>query len=411
MQISFFAKKEDCYGFMIDLLMEQRQAPPASDGDLRAFAVSERSRSRTLLDDISRSVPGATAALLSLPEVRRLLDDDTLLLEYYLGETKSYLWVVSSSSAASFELKSRDVIEIQARQTLATLARRGSSPLVVKARLRELGDSLLGRVRGLLGTKRLVFIPHGALQSIPFAALADPDRGNPDQWSPLLLRHETVVLPSASVLAALRQRAAARRSHPESLALIGDAVISAADPLLPPSAQKAVGPFEGGPLDPFPFGKEEAAAILSLAPPREVLRLLGFLANREEVTGGRLRSYDYLHFVTHGLFDEARPDQPALVLSRFNPAGGLRRGLLYAQDIEALELNAKLVVLSACETARGREVRGEGVIGLTRSFLSAGADRVLVSLWKVDDRATAVLMERFYQRLLGAGRASGGGAA
>lgn len=401
LQVAFFAKREDWYGVTIDLLMQEHHRQATSDGDLRAFAVSERSRARTLLDKIAGS--GAGANLLSVPEVRRALEDDTLLLEYYLSEPKSYLWVVSSSSAASFELPGRTKIERRARNVLSILSRRGASPILVKARLNELGESLLGRVRGLLGTKRLVIIPHGVLQTIPFAVLSDPDRGTPG-WSPLLLRHETLVISSASVLEALRRRGEARKGNAEDLALIGDAVISVEDPRLPPAAQSMAGPLDGGPLSQLPFVKQEAEAILKLVPPGKVLKLTGFDANREEVTSGRLDPYGILHFATHGLFDEEHPDRSALVLSRFDSAGRLRRGLLYAQDIEKMRLHARLVVLSACETARGRAIRGEGVVGLTRSFLAAGAGGVLVSLWKVDDRATAVLMERFYQSLLKKGR-------
>jgi CHAT domain-containing protein/tetratricopeptide (TPR) repeat protein len=394
LQMAFFAKREDWYGATIDLLMEQHRRHATSDGDLRAFAVSERSRARSLLDRIAGGKP---AVPLSLAEVSRLLDDDTILLEYYLSEPKSYLWVVSSTSTASFELAGRGTLERQAQWALKILSQPGAKPTLVKIRLEDLGKSLLGPLRGQLGDKRLVFVPHGALQTVPFAALADPDVTSKG-WTPLVLRHEIAVVGSASLLAALRQRAAARKGSPDGLALVASPVLEALDTRLPPAARAAVGPLDGGPLRPLPFVDQEADALLKLAPGK-VRRLLGFQANRDEVTSVALGDADVVHFATHGLFDEEHPERSALVLSRFDPAGGLRRGLLQAPDIETMRLRARLVVLSACETARGREIRGEGVVGLTRSFFAAGADRVLVSLWKVEDRATAVLMERFYQNL------------
>jgi CHAT domain-containing protein len=164
------------------------------------------------------------------------------------------------------------------------------------------------------------------------------------------------------------------------------------------------GPLEGGDLAPLPSTASEAAAIRGLAPPGAVRLFLGFDASRTLVTSGALESFRTLHFATHGLFNEEQPESSAIVLSRFDREGRPIGGLLRAADIEKLRLRAELVVLSACQTALGRQTRGEGMVGLTQSFFAAGADRVLVSLWKVDDRATALLMASFYRKLLRNGR-------
>src|SRR5207237_2811173 len=123
------------------------------------------------------------------------------------------------------------------------------------ARLVELGRSLLAPVAGQLGNKRLFFVPHGALQTLPFNALSDPAAQG--GWSPLILHHEVVVLPSASLLAALRQRAARLRPATEKVALIGDPVISPKDPRLIPPSRNMPGPSEGGALESLPYAKLE----------------------------------------------------------------------------------------------------------------------------------------------------------
>jgi CHAT domain-containing protein len=126
----------------------------------------------------------------------------------------------------------------------------------------------------------------------------------------------------------------------------------------------------------------------------------GSAANRDLVTGGALRPYRILHFATHGLLDPVLPERSGIVLSQFDEKGHPRPGLLSAPQVAALDLPAELAVLSGCETGLGREVRGEGLVGLTQAFFRAGTRRVVVSFWKVRDRGTAELMDLFYRNLL-----------
>ena len=149
----------------------------------------------------------------------------------------------------------------------------------------------------------------------------------------------------------------------------------------------------------LPFSRREAEAILEWVPAEDRLRALDFDAAKDAVTGGQLANYRIVHFATHGILHDEHPDLSGIVLSLFDPAGNLRDGFLRTHEIYNLELISDLVVLSACQTA-GKEVRGEGLVGLTRGFMYAGAARVMVSLWNVDDESTAELMRRFYEGLL-----------
>lgn len=400
LQLSFFPKWKGYYDFLVDLLMEEHRRRPAGGYDALALGVSERARARNLLDVIAGT--HTPAVPLSLPEIQReIRDRNTVVLEYHLAEPRSFLWVIDGKSMASFELPGQARLEAEARQVhrLVSRSRELISREAAQLRLRHLGSRLLGPVADRLGTRRLLIIPHEALLYVPFGALPEPPG-----MDPLLLRHEVVVLPSVSALDALQRRSVGRAPPQGLLALLADAVFQPDDPRLQGEARRRAAasltePLPGGELPRLWFAGHEAAAILSLVPAERALPATGFKASRELVLSGQLARFRILHFATHALVDEQHPEQSGLVLSRFDAAGHPVEGLLQPTTIEKLRFPADLVVLSACQTALGRPVRGEGLLGLTRSFLTAGADRVLVSLWKVDDRATAALMERFYQAL------------
>jgi CHAT domain-containing protein len=162
--------------------------------------------------------------------------------------------------------------------------------------------------------------------------------------------------------------------------------------------------FADGRLPRLPGTRREAATILSLVPPGLGLQALDFEASRELAAGGDLARYRVVHFATHGLLDTERPELSGIVLSLVDRDGRPRNGFLRMHELYTLRLPVDLVVLSACRTALGRELRGEGLVGLTRGFMYAGAPKVLASLWTVDDRATAELMGHFYRGLLGPAR-------
>ncbi|MFL6263009.1 MAG: CHAT domain-containing protein [Thermoanaerobaculia bacterium] len=365
-------------------------------------------RSERLRDRIRQASPRYTALgqarPASLRTIQRSLDPDTLLLEYALGRERSFLWAVTPDSLTSVELPPRVVLEEEAREAVRLLG--SSQHTLSRTRtgmvLDGLSRRLLGPVAGQL-RKRLLIVGDGALHTLPFAALPVPERaGSP---VPLIAEHEVLSLPSASALVMLRQEPAAPPGSPVTVAVLADPVFQAADPRVAPGAPAAASGLRGGEADGGQFGRLpssrlEAEEILALVPPGRRLAALGFAANRQTVLSGRLEPYRIVHFATHGVLDSRYPELSGVVLSRVDERGRPQDGFLGVHDIHRLRLPADLVVLSACETARGQEVRGEGLIGLTRAFFSAGARRVLVSLWPVRDRATAELMRLFYREML-----------
>jgi CHAT domain-containing protein/Tfp pilus assembly protein PilF len=367
----------------------------------------------------------------------QVLDGRALLLEYALGETKSFLWLVGPDRIEPFTLPGRERIESVARRYYELVtARNGQRPGETvpawKARIvesdrqarhvgAELSSLILAPVEKRLGDRPLLVVAEGSLQYIPFSALPLAASG-----APLVSRHEIVILPSATALAALRRELKGRQPAPQELAIFADPVFQENDPRLkapllgplgrmdrpdaalqPPRLRSAPEPEAGresgidtSNLRRLPSSRQEAETIAALLPSGQVFKALGFAATRDAVTGGGLDRFRRLHFATHGLLDSRHPELSGLVLSLFDQRGQPQQGILRLNDIYNLHLDADLVVLSACRTALGKEVRGEGLIGLTRGFMYAGAARVLASLWSVEDKATAVLMGKLYRGML-----------
>ena len=380
---------------------------------------------------------------------QQVLDDNTILLEYELGDERSYLWAVTPDRVLSYQLPPKAEIEGQARRVYQLLTARQPAPglTVGQQRAREveadlqyrteagrLSKMLLAPVAAQLGTRRLVIVADGALQYLPFAALPTPSPQTLEKMAdprPLILKHEIVSLPSASVLAVLRRELAGRQAAPRTVAVLADPVFAPDDARVKRSlaanrslasqpnqpAQNAVASSapsltlkrairsvrsenESLALRRLLFSRDEAEAILSLTPQQSGLEALDFRANRKLAMSDELAQYRMIHFSTHGLLDSRQPELSGLVLSLVDEAGRPQEGFLRLHEIYNLRLNADLVVLSACQTGLGKEVRGEGLIGLTRGFMYAGAPRVMASLWEVDDAATAELMKRFYRGVL-----------
>ena len=370
---------------------------------------------------------------LGVAEIQRLLDDDTLLLEYALGDKQSYLWAVTPTTVSSYQLPPRAEIEAAAREVYDLLSRRpkrGEPPdpqFIVQAE--ALSRMLLGPAGPQLGKKRLVFVAPGVLSYLPFAALPAPPGARPagGNYLPLIATREVVNLPSASVLSVIRREAAGRKPPDRTIAVLADPVFEAGDRRValakhkgasgetPPAiaAETAAltraidtvnpsttrtGPRTG--LTRLAFSRQEADAILAFASPGRGLKATDFDASRATAMSRQLSQYRMLHFATHGLLNSENPELSGLVFSLVDESGKAQDGFLRLHEIFNLELNADLVVLSACQTGLGREIKGEGVIGLTRGFMYAGAPRVVASLWNVDDLATAELMKLFYRGML-----------
>jgi CHAT domain-containing protein len=279
---------------------------------------------------------------------------------------------------------------------------------------------LLGPAISRIGNKRLLIVGEGMLQYLPFAALPEPapDAAAATKQSPLIATHEIITVPSASVVGVLRQETAERKQAPKILAVLADPVFSADDARVAQQKSKSNSAVtETTPVDAvrsatdlglqdfvrLRFSRNEAEEIARMAPAADTFKALDFDANRDTVLSTDLRQYRILHFATHSLVNNVHPELSGVVLSLVDRAGRPQNGFLRLYDIYNLRLSSDLVVLSACQTALGEEIRGEGLIGLTRGFLYAGARRVVASLWQIDDRTTAEVMKQFYTGMLARG--------
>jgi CHAT domain-containing protein/tetratricopeptide (TPR) repeat protein len=375
---------------------------------------------------------------ITLKEIQQQLDKDTLLLEYSLGKERSYLWAVTPNSLNSYELPGREQIEKAAKNLYSYLKNRRMQRVSGEATAQpteELSKLILAPVADKLGQKRLVIVGDEALQYIPFAALNDltpqppslpgkgeqvqlssPARGRGEVYQPLVVNHEIINLPSASAIAILRKELKGRTKAPKNLAVLADPVFSAEDErvsvkpsniindpgiqLQASALKRSVSNINLGNMERLKGTRTEAQEILKLVPSSDELQALDFDANYNWATSKQLSQYRIVHFATHGLVDSNDPELSGIVLSLVDKQGKPQRGLLRLDDIFNLNLPAELVVLSACKTGLGKEVKGEGLVGLTRGLMYAGAARVVVSLWNVDDEATSLLMQKFYNQML-----------
>jgi CHAT domain-containing protein/Flp pilus assembly protein TadD len=388
---------------------------------------------------------------LTLPQIQQQLDKDTLLLQYSLGEERSYLWAVTPNSLDSYELPGREAIEKSAgtfKELLRKCQKPGLNcqelPAEQKAKdfqqttqaATELSKLILTPVAGKLGKKRLVIVADGALQEIPFAALTDltpqpsslPGKseyqspsplqrgvGGEVPYQPLLVNHEIVNLPSVTAIATHREDLNKRQRAPKTLAVLADPVFALDDerftgkpPSLGPelkveqsSVQQAARNLKRAGWGRLLGTRTEAEQILKLVSPSESLHAFDFDANYNWVTSKELKQYRFILFATHGFADPINPEKSGIILSQIDKQGkpNIRR-ILHLGDIFNLDLGADLVVLSACETGLGKDVQGEGLVGLTRGLMYAGTKTAVVSLWQVNDTATSELMPQFYTAML-----------
>ncbi|MGE5735181.1 MAG: CHAT domain-containing protein, partial [Acidobacteriota bacterium] len=370
------------------------------------------------------------AGSLALKEIQaQIAGGDTLLLEYALGDEKSYLWVIDEDHISAHELPTSHEIKKLVEKFRRTLAppqwKEEETAVEYQARARKLDDNfqsysrqlsrlLLGAVT-LARTKRLLIVPDGSLQYIPFAALPLP--GPTTSNRPLVRSQEIVILPSASVLTSLRKAAAKRTPPTATAAIFGDPVFEADDPRVSTFRVKRKSSMQERPLaltrairdigaSPYivrlPASRNEAnaiATILRSRNPQGVHIGLDFDASREYVVKQGLTRFRLVHFATHGVIDTHHPEMSGLILSLVDRRGRKGDGYLRLGDIYKLRLSADLVVLSSCNSALGKDLDSEGIIGLPRGFLYAGAKSVIASLWKVDDEASAKLMASLYERI------------
>lgn len=345
----------------------------------------------------------------------RLVDWETVLLRYFLGTARSYVWTVTNDRTTVDALPGRAEIERRVRQyRLACSSAAGAGDAAARDRhpgeherheARTLGKLLLGPVAWALDRPRVLVLADGILQLLPFAALPNPRVEGRGANVPLVVDHEVVHLPSASILVS-RRGAWHRPGHwSKPVVVFADPVFEFADPRIDIGPDRPAAPrsdAEGHPvaasfgtgIHRLPGSCREAGSIAALASGADVR--LGFDASRDAVTDTGLAKYRIAHFATHGIIDDRHPECSGIVLSLFDRRGQPQDGYLRLRDIRNLSLPAELVVLSACTTAPAADAPEQGLNGFVRSFMSAGSRRVLATLWKGDDEATGTLMTSFY---------------
>jgi CHAT domain-containing protein len=452
---AYFASVHKYYSLYVQILMLLQGQDPQGYPLAKAFEASEKSKVRALLDWLAGSegkgVPceevlkneaqtteadalsvespaqsTGAAPTLSLAEIQAQIDDDeTALFEYALGDEKSYLWVVTRRQILSYDLPGVQQIQQLVRGLRnAAIARQ---PRIEKnseylARIAQADENykryattvsrlLLGSLH-LQGVKRIIIVPDGPLQYVPFAALF-PSAG---ARKTLIADHQVATLPSASALTALR-RTTEHRPRPTAAAAVF------ADPVFEPGPSRVTqgsgdrsqetrsdpastartawrGVHPGSRHIPrLPGSRREAEAVRRNLGPNGVFVAEDYEASRENVIHRSLTDYRIVHFATHGVLDENHPERSGLILSLVNSKGEPQDGYLRLSDIYDLKLSADLVVLSSCDSALGKDLASEGIIGLPSGFFRAGAKSVIATLWKVDDSATATLMTHFYAHL------------
>lgn len=343
-----------------------------ANGDRQALADVDAAlaESRDLEERIRRAGPRfagiSQPAAVSFAQIRSILEPGTVLLEFLLGQERSHVWLVSENGIQYRTLPPRAELERRIRSLFDTMAARDDR---FDREAAEIARILLGPFQSALApARRLLIAADGALESVPFAALV-PDK-------------EVVQVPSVTALTLLRSERAKRAEAPKMLAVVADPV------------------FDGD-LARLRFSRFEAERIAKLAEPAGPVALaLGLDASREWLFRTPLRDFRMLHFATHAFANTSRPALSGIQLSRVDSAGNSVDGFLRLGEIYNLDLRARLVVLSACRSAAGADLPGEGLVSLTRGFLYAGAAGVVATLWDVDDRATAELMQRFYEGLV-----------
>lgn len=378
---------------------------------------------------------------------QQVLDADTMLIEYALGKEKSFAFVVTSDSVQTFELAKREAIETRAQRVYELVTKRNKrikfetideknvrvsqADGEISTATNELSKEILAPIAKSLTKKRLLIVADGALQYVPFAMLPKAAIGRDKTNEQLLIEpHEIINLPSASTLAVLREEIKGRKPAPKTVAVFADPVFDTDDDRFKTIASKKAnfspelyakarnrGIADSSDLTRalrsmeeesdleldllrLPFTRKEAEAISALVPSTQRKATLDFSANRNAALNPEISQYRIIHFATHSFVSSTHPELSGIVLSLVDEQGKSQEGFLRTSDIYNLKLPADLVVLSGCRTGLGKEIRGEGLIGLTRGFMYAGAQRIVVSLWDVDDEATSELMTRFYRRML-----------
>lgn len=358
----------------------------------------ERSALLSQFEELRRAGSRGFSSVVSLSDVQKMLDKESVVLFYGFSSYKiTFLTVTWDGVSVHQAVANRDEVVSVLRAWQRANRRRASG----EEQAAQLGELLLPDIRDY---KRLIVIADGALQQVPFSALIFEGKR-------VVESHEVVYLPSCSLLAHFRAQQAQRTSQPQGVMVVADPVFQASDPRLSESVGEpsTLGEFETLSLSRagrrsfkrLPATRGEAGRLIELMGAERATVAFGFEATRERILKDLSQSaHQIVHYATHGVSSTSDPGLSSLVLSLFDSQGQPLDGFLRVADISNMKLSADLVVLSACETAVGQIFEDEGVLGLARAFIYAGAPRLVVSQWTVDDEATAALMTAFYEGLI-----------
>lgn len=384
-------------------------------------------------DQLEARIHASSPAYHALQEVRNIspsqfshavLDAKTALLEYWTGEAESYLWIVTRDGVRSFRLPGRKPLDtlVHAYQQSMLARDRYAADEDMQARqlrIRQADARLFMQSRKLAAIllptqlpsniQRLLIVADGSLQSMPFAALESPHLQTAASRY-LIERYDLVYEPSAVTAAALLAKRA-EYSDRQRIAIFADPVYSktdaridhvAAQPtmLAPHPVLRGASIESMSELPRLPDSRKEAKAIAQIVGASNASLFLDFDASPQEVEEINWKTYEVAHFAAHAIVDTEHPEFSGIVLSMFHRNGSPADGVLWLHDIYRLDIPVSLVTLSGCETADGKSIPGEGINGLARAFLYAGAHSVIGTLWNVDDSSSNELMRGFYQAFL-----------
>jgi CHAT domain-containing protein/tetratricopeptide (TPR) repeat protein len=400
---TYMAKERFMYEDIINLLEMLNEKDKTKGYDALAFSYAERSKSRALLDLLNESSANVNneSAPVSLNEAQALCTDkNTIILEYSVGDSSSCLWVITQTGHQFYKIPGRKTLQEQIEAIRFALqdpnekvsdffTQAGS---ILYEELIKPGEPFFSK------KSRLIIIPDGVLNYLPFEVLLTENKKISQNVSyselPFLVRKYPVsYVQSASILKSLLSM----KSGNEKLKSDDKKFIAFADPLYENENDSAIASGKG--YQRLKYSGEEVNNIGSFFKEGNSKIFQRKDATEENVKrDGELKKFNYIHFATHGYIDESKPDLSSLVLTK--NANSEEDGLLQASEIFHLNLNADMVVLSACQTGLGKLIRGEGMVGLTRAFMYAGTPTILVSLWSVSDASTSTLMEDFYRNLI-----------
>lgn len=360
----------------------------------------EETRARLDSRALARDAVGPSSAL-TIPEsradVQASLPADTAVLAYFVGDVRSHAWLLTRNDLRHVVLPGRRALQ----NIVTTFVERQRSG--VRSAQDSVFAPLLGNLLNGVTARRLMILPDGPLNGLPFAALPMP-RGQPRE----LLVDRFVVTAAPSLALALR--ATPPSGEHTRIAVISDPVYTPDDRRLALASNDGANYRGAEPAtDRFarlPYSAIEARAVVRAFAGMDVIELAGFNATARRVIELPSQDLGVLHFATHAVTRRDSPEQSALLLSEYAADGApLAMDRLTAEDIARTGLRADIVVLSGCATGDGRELRGEGVLGLTYRFLANGSNTVVASLWPVEDALTARFMEEFYTAYRATGRA------